>query len=167
MSAPVLSIPSAMWEQVVDHLASGPEEQLAFMLVRWDGDLGQVFDLRLVRASGFDLQLPWHISLADEERAEVIGWAHEGNGALLEMDVHRGPWPARFSASDKEGLDEFVPHVWWRLRHRPYAALVMGEQGFDALVWRSGPGEPEQLTKLLVDGRSAARPTGLSLARWD
>jgi hypothetical protein len=69
--------------------------------------------------------------------------------------------------TDWMGLDQFVPHVWWRLGHRPYVALVFGETTFDAVVWRAGPEAPEPLEGLRVDDQETRRPTGLSLLQDD
>lgn len=151
-------------ERVDRHLATGDDEQLVFLLARWSGDDAHVVDLRPVPATGFDLQLPWHLSLADEERARVIKWAHDADAALIEAHVHRDGDPAEFSPSDIRGLAEFVPHVWWRLRHRPYVALVFGQKTFDGLAWRSSPEAREPLDAVVVDG-ARREPTGLSYAR--
>ena len=53
--------------------------------------------------------------------------------------MHRQGDPAEFSASDRKGLESFVPHVWWRLRHRPYLALVFrgDDRGWSCLADRS------------------------------
>lgn len=159
-----LRIPRDLADQLERHLEQGVDEQLAFMLAAWDGDEADVLDLRLVPSVAFDLQTPWHLSLSDEERAAVIKWAHDRGAALVEAHVHRRGDPAEFSASDRSGLEAFVPHVWWRLRHRPYVALVFGESTFDALVWRSDPGSPEPVNALRVEGRPDRRPTGRTLA---
>jgi len=165
VTAPAVSIAPELWAEVEGHLALGPDEQLVFLVARWQGDEARAFTARLVQPSGFDLQLPWHLTLADEERAAVITWAHAADGGLIEVHVHRGPWPAEFSPSDRAGLEEFVPHVWWRLRHRPYVALVVADGTLDGLVWRDGPRTPEQLGSLRIGGRERF-PTGRSLRRW-
>ncbi len=160
-----LRIPPDLADRLERHLESGVAEQLAFMLAAWDGDEARVVDLRLVASAAFDLQTPWHLSLSDEERAAVIKWAHDRGAALVEAHVHRRGDPAEFSPSDRSGLDAFVPHVWWRLRHRPYVALVFAETTFDGLAWRSGPGSPESVNALRVEGRPDRRPTGGTLKR--
>jgi hypothetical protein len=151
--------------RMASHLASGPDEQLAFLLARWNEDVATVVDLRLIEARSFDLQTPWHLSLSDEERAAVIKWAHDNDASLVEAHVHRAWYPAEFSGSDWSGLDAFVPHVWWRLRHRPYIALVFAESTFDGLVWRRDPTTPETLAGLVVGDGPAQLPTGRSLPR--
>ena len=122
-----LEISDEQFDRLTRHLASGPDEQLAFLLARWHEDVAKVTDLRLIEARSFDLQTPWHLSLSDDERAAVIKWTHDNDASLIEAHVHRGWQAAEFSGSDWSGLDAFVPHVWWRLRHRPYIALVFGK----------------------------------------
>lgn len=153
------------WQAVMDHMHSDANEQLAFMLATWNGDIGRVFATRLIQASGLDSHLPWHIALSDNELAAVIKWAHENNGALVEVHAHRAHGPAQFSMSDRAGLEDFVPHVWWRLQHRPYVAVVVGNNSFDALVWQSSPAEPAALASLVVGGRGQ-EPTKLSIAHY-
>ena len=138
---------------------------LAFMLATWNEDEATVTDLRPVASAAFDLQTPWHISLSDKELAIAIKWAHDHDATLIEAHVHRDGDPAEFSPSDWLGLDSFVPHVWWRLRHRPYVALVFGETTFDGLVWRSGPTTPEPLEALRMGISSPRAPTERSLRR--
>jgi hypothetical protein len=160
-----LEISDEQFDRLTRHLASGPDEQLAFLLARWHEDVAKVTDLRLIEARSFDLQTPWHLSLSDDERAAVIKWTHDNDASLIEAHVHRGWHAAEFSGSDWSGLDAFVPHVWWRLRHRPYIALVFADSTFDALVWRTDATTPETLAGLVVRDRPAQRPTGRSLPR--
>lgn len=160
-----LEISVEQFARLTEHLAAGPDEQLAFLLARWREDVATVAGVRLIEARSFDLQTPWHLSLSDQERAAVIKWAHDNDASLIEAHVHRGSHPAEFSGSDWSGLDAFVPHVWWRLRHRPYIALVFADSTFDGLVWRMDPTTPETLAGLVVGDRPADLPTGRSLPR--
>jgi hypothetical protein len=158
-----LRISAERMEELNGHLEQGDDEQLAFLLAHWVGDVATIIDIRTVPASRLDIQTPWHLSLSDEERAAVIKWAHEREASLVEAHVHRSAYPAQFSPTDLSGLDAFVPHVWWRLRHRPYVALVFGDTTFDALVWRLGPTSPEALDAIDVVGAHRRAPTGRSL----
>ena len=63
--------------------------------------------------------------------------------SLVEMHSHIGPWPAGFSYADRLGLQETVPHMWWRLKKRPYLALVVTNCSFDA-----GEGGRFRITRL-------------------
>jgi len=160
-----LNIAHDVWTQALEHLSVGPEEQLVFLAAHWSGDDGNAFAIRPIERAGFDIQLPWHLALADDERARVIKWAHDLSAALVEVHVHRGNWPAQFSPTDLTGLYEFVPHVMWRLKHRPYTAIVTSKAGLDALGWFDGPERPERLDEVSVGGGIRLRPTGLSQLR--
>jgi hypothetical protein len=145
------------------HLAAGRPEQLAFLAAAWNGFAVVVDNLYLVPAEGFVIQTEFQISLTDDERAKVIRWAHQQGRGLIEAHIHRDGDPAEFSPSDLWGLNDFVPHVWWRL-HQPYAALVFGEETFDALAWPARDGHAESVDALRVGSRTRV-PTGLTLAR--
>ena len=61
-------------------------------------------------------------------------------------------------------LKETVPYIWWRLKKRPYLAIVVTATGFDALVWLDNPNIPLQLDGIIV-GKSLLSPTNNSLLR--
>jgi hypothetical protein len=128
-----------------------PAEDGAFEYVEWFP----------VPASGFASRSAYHLELSDETRATVIKRAHDLGASLVELHSHLGCGHARFSASDLAGFRDFVPHVFWRLKSRPYLAVVMTRTGFDGFVWRRGPDAPERLRGIQAGGRLLA-PTGLS-----
>jgi hypothetical protein len=101
------------------------------------------------------------IELADHCRAKVIKKAHDLGASLIEFHSHPYPYPAEFSPSDWSGFGEFVPHVWWRLKGRPYCAVVVAPTGFDSLVWLDNPKSPSGVAELIVGGERHL-PTGLS-----
>lgn len=76
-----------------------------------------------------------YLELSDEACARIIRLAHERNAVLLEVHSHPSGQPACFSQADIAGLVEFVPHIRWRLKGNPYAALVFGRQSVDGLAW--------------------------------
>jgi hypothetical protein len=117
-----------------------------------------------LRAEDYEVQAGDYLELGDAARARLIKEAHDRKLCLVESHSHPGPYPAAFSYSDLAGLEEFVPHVRWRLRGRPYAALVFAASGFDGLAWADGgAGNPEQVTAIETEtGQIAA--TGLTLA---
>jgi hypothetical protein len=119
-----------------------------------------------VPPEGFASRSAVHFELADEVRAAVIKRAHDLGASLIEFHSHTGRWPAAFSASDRAGFGEFVPHVWWRLKGRPYLAVVVTRSGFDGLAWIAGAHAPERLDGVFV-AEKLLTPTGLSQGETD
>ena len=118
-------------------------------------------ELYLVPSNDLDVQESYHISLTDDGLARIIKSAWDKRLALAEFHSHLDfGFRTRFSPSDIYGLNEFVPHVRWRLKGMPYVAIVLGTSEFDALAWRSPL--PERLDSLLVDGVSLI-PTNLTI----
>lgn len=144
-------------------------EQGAFLFCRHSvlatGD--EVFDCEdwiALNPEDYEVQSNHYLELNDAARARLIKQAHDRQFCLVESHSHPGPYPAALSYSDLSGLDEFVPHVRWRLRGRPYAALVFAKSGFDGLAWTDGLGSPQQVDAIETEkGRIAA--TGLTLTR--
>lgn len=158
-----LTIPRQIASILFGHLAAGREEQLAFMLARPTVGGFVVTDIHTVGSPGLDDQTAWHLALADDERVAVIKWAHDAGGVLVEAHVHLGGFLAGLSPYDLDSLADWVPHVWWRLRHRPYLALVFSGRTFDGLAWQTSPDEPEQVNSLIIEGSPALMATGHTL----
>ncbi|MFL6671859.1 MAG: hypothetical protein ACJ8LG_01045 [Massilia sp.] len=76
-----------------------------------------------------------YLELTDQARVRIIKLAHARNAALVEVHCHPGKHPACFSLADIVGLAEFVPHIRWRLKGKPYAALVFAQTTVDGLAW--------------------------------
>ena len=62
-------------------------------------------------------------------------------------------------------LDEArrVPHLWWRLRGRPYGAVVVDGDTFDGLAWVVSADRPEHVVGIEFDGGGFLPATGLTL----
>ena len=114
-------------------------EQAAFLFCRagqdGNGVVFEVLDAAYLEPRDFAAQHSDYIELTDEARIGLIKRAHQMEAALAEFHSHPGPWPAAFSPSDRMGLKATVPHMRWRLKRRPYLAVVVAPSGFDALVW--------------------------------
>jgi hypothetical protein len=117
-----------------------------------------------VHPAGFVRQYEYHFELTDEVRAEVIKKAHDLKASLVELHSHEAIFPVAFSPTDFMGFSDFVPHVWWRLKGRPYLAVVVSTNGYDGLVWLNSPEEPQQLDAISTE-RVLLKPTGFSYLR--
>jgi hypothetical protein len=142
----------------------GRDEQVGFFLADfdWDARAFNVHDWRAVPADGFEDQGPYHVTLTDDAKVEVIRWAWDAGLCLVEAHSHGDLAPAEFSPSDLWGLKDWVPHLMWRLRGRPYAALVVAQDAFDGLAWVSGADAREPIENIEVDDGAVLRATGLT-----
>ena len=164
----ILKLPKGQYEAVIAHLlpprSSLEEAAFLFATAVRSGDL-VTFDVQaaeLLSGDDYESHESDYLELLDETRARLIKRAHDLGSSLVEMHSHPGPSPAAFSFADRIGLDETVPHMWWRLSKRPYLAIVVARSGFDALVWLDGPKIPQALDAL-VAGDHLLKPTNLSL----
>jgi hypothetical protein len=145
-------------------------EEAAFLFARTT-DAGaelhfHTVDWYPVPIEGFVTRSLHFLELTDETRARVIKKAHDLGCALIEAHSHAGEHQAQFSFSDKTGFGEFVPHVIWRLKGRPYAAIVMARNSIDGLAWRQAS-LPMQLEAITIDGGREITATGLTLPDYD
>jgi hypothetical protein len=147
-----ITIDAELWQVARSHLDMRAE-RVGFFIADWS-PVEHGFTVRGWRAiddgaTGRPDVL--HVSLSDGTSAAVIQWASAENRCLIEAHSH-GRWsPAAFSRFDLRNLDEWVPHLWWRLRGRPYAAIVTSTLDFDALAWIDGPGQAEQVDGVAAD----------------
>lgn len=153
-----LHLPPDIHQALDDHLAIRAE-QVGFCLAQWDPQTRtfEIREWRAVSGEGLSSQSEVHLALADQTRAEIIRWAWTSGLSLIEAHSHGALGYAAFSGSDLWGFDEWVPHLWWRLRARPYAAIVTADDEIDALAWIEGPRVAEQVDRLRVG--DANRPT--------
>jgi hypothetical protein len=157
-------VAAAVYAGVPEHLSK--PEQVGFFLADYDrtNDKFTLRAWRPVLEDGYALQTPVHVELTDETRAEMIQWATLERMSLVEIHSHGGPYTAAFSPSDCWGFDDWVPHLWWRLQARPYAALVVSaDRTFDGWAWIDDPRMPRQIDELVVDG-GAQHATGETFA---
>jgi proteasome lid subunit RPN8/RPN11 len=172
VSRSVLELPKHVHRDLLAHLLppGSTEEEAAFVFAKplQDGDetTFSYVEHRNIARDGFARHLGDYLELSDQMRAAVIKRAHDLDASIVEFHSHPYLWPAAFSASDRSGLEEFVPHVWWRLKGKPYAAVVVAPSGFDALVWLTDPRTPQALDAIRAGGKTLA-PTRLTLKRWN
>ncbi len=167
----LLGIASADYGALMRHLlpARPKAEEVAFVFASVEA-VGPACRLTCRRwepvpPSGFVSRGLYHLELTDEAKGGAIRKAHQLNAAMVELHSHPYPTPAFFSWSDVSGLREFAPHVIWRLKGRPYGAVVVSPGTYDSLLWTSGSSEPSGTLNFEVDGR-VLRPTGLTLRSW-
>lgn len=167
----LLKMPAGLFDDLTAHLLprGSLREEAAFLFVIADRAddriVFNVLETTKLAPADFESQHGDYLELADETRAGLIKRAHDLGASLVEMHSHPGPFPAAFSRADRIGLTETVPHMWWRLRKRPYLALVVAPSGFDALIWLDSAKVPRQLDGVL-DGDRLLRPTNNSLGGW-
>jgi hypothetical protein len=160
---------SGIWSHLLPGDKLGDEdEQVAFAFAKTicDGErcTFHLIDWVAMGPLDFASQSSHHIELTDEARARSIKRAHDLNASLLEFHSHPFQRHAEFSGSDIFGFEEFVPHVWWRLKGKPYLAIVVAPASFDGVAWVSGPNDPVSIQEVTV-GEKILRPTGLTLKR--
>jgi len=166
----LISVPRDSWAALLEHLLQNDVEQVAVLFASYDRNNGaalslDAIDYTVCGPEDFTIQSDVHVSLTDEAQARLIKMAWDRRAAFIELHSHVGnPATIRFSPSDLSGFQEFVPHVRWRLRGSPYAAIVVAEGGFDALVWRGDSSEATALTALRV-GRDKLMPSNQTIQR--
>ena len=145
-------------------------EQVAFLFVtphQSSGTLRLVCqDIWCCAPDELDHQSACHISLKDETKASLIKKAHDTRCALVELHSHTGKPSAQFSPSDYFGFEEFVPHVRWRLKGAPYAALVLTKKDMDGFVWAGRETIAARLEGIEVDGHLAVQMNKVSPLQW-
>jgi hypothetical protein len=157
---------TALWKHLVPERHLVEEAAFAYA-ARETADGAEVLrcvEWAPVAPQGFVSRSAFHLELTDAARAGAIKRAHDLGASLVEFHSHTGRWAAAFSGSDLAGFREFVPHVWWRLKGRPYVAVVVTRAGFDAFAWLTGPDAPQFIIGVMA-GDELLTPTGLS--RWD
>lgn len=166
----ILQMSSCLFDELTKHLlpAGGEREQAAFLFVRpvaaEEGVFEVVESLKLTERD-FEFQFGDYLELADETRAGLIKRAHDLDASLVEMHSHPGPYSAGFSLADLRGLRDTVPYMWWRLKGRPYFAIVVARTDFDALAWLAAPEAPQSL-KAIRAGDRLLHPTNNTLGEW-
>lgn len=141
----------AMFEEAAFVFAAAEDSQVATLL--------RVVEWRPVPPEGFEEQSPYFLQLTDETKAQVIKRAHDLQSSLVEVHSHPFQALAAFSPSDLLGFSEFVPHVRWRLKRRPYAAVVVANRTFDAFAWAGETNQARPLHAIVADGQHF-HPTG-------
>jgi hypothetical protein len=125
----------------------------------------ELIELLPVPPEGFVEKSRYFLHLTDEMRALVIKRAHDLKASLVEFHSHPLQRHAEFSPSDLAGFREFVPHILWRLKGRPYAAFVFAPTGFDAVAWMDDVQNPVAFGSVVAGGDRHI-PTNATIQNW-
>jgi hypothetical protein len=155
MNGATLELPKSVYRAMWKHLLPARQryEEAAFCFARpkQQRDLSyEVVDWRRIQAAEFTYQSEYHLELSDPVRAEIIKRAHDLDTSIVEFHSHLFSGAPEFSSSDIQGFAETVPHCLWRLKGRPYFAVVVSKGGFDGLAWFKKDSVPMQLDVIQV-----------------
>jgi hypothetical protein len=161
-----LSVQKTIWSHLLPVRFIAEEAAFVFVKHRLEDNHNnfQFIDWYPIPNDGFLSRSAYHFELTDETSASVIKRAHDLGATLVELHSHDDSLPVKFSHTDFLGFQEFVPHVWWRLKGQPYIAVVVSRSGFDGLVWIQGPDAPQCLNGISVD-KTIIKSTGYSYKR--
>lgn len=158
-----VAIDELMWDTARRRVHDDVEHASFFLASPVDGML-VCHSMRVVGSQEFARQSAVHVALTAEFGSELIRWAANQRSCLVELHSHVGPGCLCMSPTDVSGLEEWVPHVRWRLGGRQYAALVQSATEIDGLIWSDGA-KPEPLRGIDVSGR-LIEANGASYERW-
>jgi hypothetical protein len=166
-----IKMPADVFDLIKSHLL--PEnmvvEEVAFFFAKIENTGDEtVFEYKdhwLLSSDDFVSQGAYYFELTDETVKRLIKQAHDLNTAIVEFHSHVNQQSAEFSYTDWEGFQEFVPHVFWRLKDRPYAAVVLTSNGFDALAWIKSGKQSEPIKGLDIESELLL-PTNNSYKKW-
>lgn len=166
----VLATTDRLRSQILENhpMSQDSPEQAAFLISSVEEGEGRTVvrgsELVCIGREQFDAHSRLGLELGDDVVPKLIRRAHELNASLVEFHSHPFPTVARFSEFDLSHLAEFVPYVQWRLRRRPYVAVVLGPTTFDAIAWNAD-GIAMPLESWACES-SLRRPTGLGAEAW-
>jgi hypothetical protein len=171
MKAARISLPSKLLQSLRGHLLrrDGTCEEAAFVFAQAniDGErlVFEYVDWLPILPAGFESRSAYYLELGDETRAAIIKRAHDLGTSVIEFHSHPRQRRACFSWSDLHGFDEFVPHIMWRLKGRPYAAVVFAPGSVDGLAWVR-PNNGAIPVRGLTTESETVTATGLTIANW-
>lgn len=157
-----ITAPRRDFERAKAHLQSRAESAAFFLAAR--SELGlEIVATRLLTDGDVETG-SWHLELTEETRVSLLQWASGTELSLVEAHSHgKLGDPARFSPTDVRNLNDWVPHLFWRLPGRAYGALVFGFRTFDGVAWLPGRDGPVAITRIQIHGDDPWIATGRSL----
>lgn len=157
-----LVVGTTFWKTLSKHFEKRTEQVAFLFLAQTEPGVFETRDIFVVPKEDLVDESDAHAEVSNRVLALVFKKAANENFSLCE--IHSHPFSktgTRFSPSDRAGFAEFVPHVWWRLRKRPYCAVVLGRKDCDALIWIKDPNHPDSVSAIDFGDRTW-RPTNLS-----
>jgi len=164
----ILEIDRRSYSEIVRYVlpTNSHHEEAVFVFARADGNgVFTPLETYFVPPEGFVHKSQYFLELTDETRAGVIKRAHDLSASVIEIHSHPSQLKAAFSESDIRGFHEFVPHMLWRLKKRPYAAVVVARNSFDSLAWFESVDAPVPMVIRHEDG-VLHQPTGTTHSTW-
>jgi len=164
-----IKLSSRSWTTLRRDLLGSNVEEVAIAYSEFRSGPHNEFAVRtieLMAESDFERRSEFHVTLTDDALARVIKRAWDLKLSIVELHSHLDTATACFSPSDIAGLRDLVPHVWWRLRGAPYAAIVVTSAEIDGLAWTASAEQPEPIDEL-VAGKTIVRPSGRSFQRLE
>ena len=167
MNHAYLRMNEGAYQKIWDHLLPVMErrERAGFLFVDIEREDNAIVFGELewfaIPPEGFVARTARHFELRDSLLAYVIKRAHDLDASIVEMHSHPLSKQACFSPFDQDGFREIVPHVRWRLKGKPYGAIVVARTSFDGLVWLDDDNVPNHIGGIIVDGVTQ-EPTRLS-----
>lgn len=162
----IIQIEKSFFSKIRKYLLQSHLEQVCFLFSKdtfYDSTLiMEVKDYYLVAPHEYEYQSSFHVELKDSCQAKVIKSAWDKKLSLGEIHSHPTSKKAFFSQSDISGFQEFVPHVWWRLKKGPYIAIIQAQSELDALAWVKTPDIYEPIDKIKI-GKSVIRPSNFTI----
>jgi hypothetical protein len=163
-----LDLFTGLKEELWAHLLQNELEQVAIVFAAVDIQRDAVVfgakDAYFAPPHDFEIQSEFHVELRDEARARSIKQAWDTGTTPVEFHSHPGDyWTAMFSRSDMYGFADYVPHCRWRLRGRPYLAVVVSPVGADALAWTGTGTNPTALDAIRSPDGNHVNPTNRTI----
>jgi len=148
----VVQIDELIYKIIREYLLKNNIEQVVFLFSKYEVSRLilsiEVVDYYLLEPYEYEYQSEYHVEISDACQAKIIKRAWDNRLSLGEIHSHPNSDKANFSSSDLLGFKEFVPHIWWRLKQKPYFAMVHSQSDVDAIAWVESPSYYQSVEKL-------------------
>jgi molybdopterin/thiamine biosynthesis adenylyltransferase len=141
---------------------NAPNECAAFLAIEAAGDRIVARSMQVFDSQAFERPPQGELSLTEAAQLDALArLKRQGHGAV-EVHTHPGSGAnVTFSRFDLQQLPDFARYVRNKLPGRPYAALVLGERGYEGIA----VSDRQENLVLQVAGERSAIPSWLDSAR--